>query len=213
MADLIARRLCLGASALIATGLFSVSIPSAAIANEPFSANSSVDARRCLKIKIPGVPCPTVNGERSDRDLAGLLLRFHLNKLLPQKVGHERYVINPGLRDGQQFPPTDVEVRVGMKVRSDCNHIALRGALKPFTEVKSDRYQFWSLQGPNAGELISTVMWCADRTTVERQVWLSGPPVVAVWRGQFTVVDLPEGWTLQWRRPGEGSWTTAKPLP
>ena len=90
-------------------------------------------------------------------------------------------------------------MRVAQTVLSDCNGVAFAGSFTPVSSVRSDRYQFWSVE---SGGLMSTLKLCPDSARHERLVWMSGKPAQIPWRGCATVIDLPEGSTLQWRRQG-----------
>jgi hypothetical protein len=62
---------------------------------------------------------------------------------------------------------------------------------------------------------MSTLKLCPDSARHERLVWMSGKPAQIPWRGRAKVIDLPEGWTLQWRRQEGGSpgpWINARSL-
>jgi len=200
--------------------LSSALIGSAALAGE--TAPSSPTAfkalrhlgERCLKISIPGVPCPGLQPSRprpvprprpSGSDLgkfSSLLISGSLGRLLPLETGAQRFLIDPRWDQGKKVTPGSIEVRVGQTLLSDCNGLAFAGSFKPVSSVRSERYQFWSFQ---SGGLISTLRACPDATRHERLVWMSGKPAEIPWSGRATVIDLPEGWTLQWRRQGGGS--------
>ena len=167
----------------------------------------------CLKIYIPGVPCPGLGSSRPrprpDGQFASLFISSQLNTLLPLKEGEQRFLMDPRWEQGKLVAPGVIEVRVGQTVLTDCNGMAFSGSFKPLSSVQSERYQFWRFK---SGGLMTTVMACPDSTRHERLVWMSGKPGQIPWSGRATVIDLPEGRTLQWRRIG-GSWINARPLP
>ncbi|UPM50335.1 ecotin family protein [Synechococcus sp. A10-1-5-1] len=180
--------------------------------------------QRCLRIDIPGFPCPGVGSSwprpvprphPSGSDLgkfASLLISGSLDRLLPLETGAQRFLIDPRWDQGKKVALGSIEVRVGQTLLSDCNGLAFAGAFKPVSSVRSERYQFWSFQ---SGGLISTLRACPDATRYERLVWMSGKPAQIPWSGRATVIDLPEGWTLQWRRQGgssPGPWINIRSL-
>ncbi|MFM9041514.1 MAG: ecotin family protein [Vulcanococcus sp.] len=113
----------------------------------------------------------------------------------PLAKGEERFVIpaSAGSAAG------GIELRVGRIVKTDCNKVQLAGVLQPVAGRESELYRFFRLQGKHAGDMMSTLMFCPKQELVERQVWLPGGHLSLASTGQATVVDLPSGWTLQWR--------------
>jgi len=214
--DVLAAGLCLSSALIGSAALAGETAPSSPTA---FKALRQL-GERCLKIYIPGVPCPGLQPSRprpvprpSVSDLgkfSSLLISGSLGRLLPLETGAQRFLIDPRRDQGKKVTPGSIEVRVGQTLLSDCNGLAFAGSFKPVSSVRSERYQFWSFQ---SGGLISTLRACPDATRHERLVWMSGKPAEIPWSGRATVIDLPEGWTLQWRCTGEGRWKTAKPLP
>ena len=201
-------------------GLMSVLIAASVQAVEtapvaaPVFSGADLQGLRCLKMYIPGVPCPGPGSSqprpRPDGQFASLFISSQLNTLLPLKEGEQRFLMDPRWEQGKRVASGVIEVRVGQTVLTDCNGMAFSGSFKPLNSVQSERYQFWRFK---SGGLMTTLIACPESTRHERLVWMSGKPGQIPWSGRATVIDLPEGWTLQWRRPGEGSWTTAKPLP
>jgi serine protease inhibitor ecotin len=138
-----------------------------------------------------------------------------LEQQLPLKPGEQRFVIGSHRMNtlNQSYP--GIEVRVGRTVKTDCNGVQLFGQLQPVEGIQAPNARFWRLQGPHAGDMASTLMLCPQQTRVERQVWLGRSPVLIPGTGQATVVDLPRGWTLQWRPQGampDQPWLSAQPL-
>ena len=138
--------------------------------------------------------------------------------LTPLAKGEERFLIPASAG----YPGRGIEVRVGRTVMSDCNVVQLAGVLQPVAGRESKHVRFWRLQGKHAGDMMSTLMLCPNRERVERQLWLPGGPIAMASSGQATVVDLPSGWTLQWRTQMVSSsnpevntlperWVTAQP--
>ena len=130
--------------------------------------------------------------------LAQVLLRQQIQRLeqqLPLAKGEDRFVIPASAG----YPSRGIEVRVGTTVMADCNKVVLRGELQPVVGRDSKHYRFWRLQGKHAGDMISTLMGCRTPERVERQLWLPRGSIAMASTGQATVVDLPSGWTLQWR--------------
>ena len=144
--------------------------------------------------------------------LASLLISSSLDRLHPLEKGQQRFLIDPRWDEGKKVAPGSIEVRVGQTVLSDCNGVAFAGSFKAVSSVRSERYQFWSFE---SGGLMSTLKLCPDSARHARLVWMSRKPAQIPWRDRATVIDLPEGSTLQWRRQGGGSpgpWINARSL-
>ena len=216
----LAAGLCLSSALLCSAALAVETAPSSPT---PFNAAGQL-GQRCLRIYIPGVPCPGSGSSRprpfprprpSVSDLgkfSSLLISGSLDRLLPLQTGQQRFLIDPRWHEGKKVAPGSIEVRVGQTVLSDCNGVAFAGSFKAVSSVRSERYQFWSFE---SGGLMSTLKLCPDSARHERLVWMSGKPAQIPWRGRAKVIDLPEGWTLQWRRQGGGSpgpWINAHSL-
>lgn len=138
-----------------------------------------------------------------------------LEQQLPLKPGEQRFVIDPSTMTDVSKGFQALEVRVGRTVKTDCNGVQLFGQLQPVEGIKVPNTRFWRVQGPHAGKVASTLMLCPQQTVVERQVWLGRSPVLIPATGQATVVDLPSGWTLQWRPQGampDQPWFSVQPL-
>lgn len=145
-------------------------------------------------------------------------LRCELNKLLPLPAEQQRYLIQSGIQPGF-VPPGLLELRAGITVFDSCNVFGSDGRLKPDARVQSRGYQFWSVQlasghakGLRGVTFFQSLKLCPDQPKMERNVWLPESPVVASQQGKSLVVDLPEGWTLQWRSAGQEAWATAVPF-
>jgi len=141
---------------------------------------------------------PRVSPLPQGSGLAQVLLPQQIQRLeqeLPLAKGEERFVIpaSAGSAAG------GIELRVGRTVKTDCNKVQLAGVLQPVAARESEHYRFFRLQGKHAGGMMSTLMFCPKQELVERQVWLPGGHLSLASTGQATVVDLPSGWTLQWR--------------
>ena len=204
-------------------GLMSVLIAASVQAVEtapvaaPVFSGADLQGLRCLKMYIPGVPCPGPGSSQPRPRPTGLemaqfasqFLSGRLNSLLPLKEGEQRFLMDPRWEQGKRVAPGVIEVRVAQTVLADCNGMAFSGSFKPLNSVQSERYQFWRFK---SGGLMTTLIACPESTRHERLVWMSGKPGRIPWSGRATVIDLPEGWTLQWRRIG-GAWINARPLP
>ena len=162
---------------------------------------------------VETAPFPRPRPSGSDLGkFASLLISGSLDRLHPLEKGQQRFLIDPRWHEGKKVAPGSIEVRVGQTVLSDCNGVAFAGSFKAVSFVRSERYQFWSFE---SGGLMSTLKLCPDSARHERLVWMSGKPAQIPWRGRATVIDLPEGSTLQWRRQGGGSpgpWINARSL-
>ena len=157
-------------------------------------------------------PAPSFSAAGQLATFASLLISGSLDRLHPLGNGQQRFLIDPRWHEGKKVAPGSIEVRVGQTVLSDCNGVAFDGSFKPVNSVRSERYQFWSFE---SGGLMSTLKLCPDSARHERLVWMSGKPAQIPWRGRVTVIDLPAGSTLQWRRQGGGSpgpWINARSL-
>ncbi len=147
------------------------------------------------------------------------IVRCELHKLLPEHPDQQRYLIQSLSQPGF-VPPGSLELRAGITTTDNCNRFGSQGRLKPDARVQSKGHQFWSVQlasGQDRGlsevSFFQTIMLCPNHPKVERHVWLPGSPVVVSQRGgQSLVVDLPQGWILQWRPLGLETWATAVPL-
>ena len=155
-----------------------------------------------LAVEAAPSPAPSFSAAGQLGTFASLLISGSLDRLHPLEKGQQRFLIDPRWDQGRKIAPGQIEVRVGQTVLSDCNGVAFAGSFKPVSSVLSERYQFWSFE---SGGLMSTLKLCPDSARHERLVWMSGKPAQIPWSGRATVIDLPEGWTLQWRRQGGGS--------
>ena len=132
------------------------------------------------------------------------LLKLISNRELPQRATDNRFLISTEWINGRRVPPASIEVRVSQELLVDCNIHQLQGSLEPATPSSNHRghYSFWRVSERRGA--ITTMMACPPNEPQRRlRVYLNqGQPTVIAWNGRTTVVDLPKGWALEWRRAG-----------
>ena len=129
----------------------------------------------------------------------------------PLRRGDQRFLINPLTPGDRPTQSSAIEVRISRMMEVDCNLIQISGSFQPST-TSSTPHSIWRLS--DKIETISTAMGCPiDEPLRLIPITMNhGEPSVIPWNGRNPVViDLPEGWTLQWRKAGSDAAFQSEP--